>query len=76
MERKFSGVRLREHRLAIPMKAEQLALNIDRTVYTIHEYERDRALPGVNTVARLADSLGIAIDDLFIDVEEPSDAAA
>lgn len=65
MARTFSGRRLRETRLAAGLKPEQLALRIDRSVYSIHQYERGVMVPSAEVLGRLADTLGVAIDDLY-----------
>lgn len=73
--RKFSGQRLREHRLAAGLKPEQLALLIDRSVWTYFEYERGKTMPAVSTLGAIADQLGCSVDDLYVREAAVPDAA-
>lgn len=73
MPRSFSGQRLRHARLRAGLKPERLAMLVDRSVYTIHEYEWGRSLPSVPALAALSDVLGCPIDDFF---EAVNDAVA
>lgn len=75
MARMFSGRRLREVRTAAGLKPERLALLIDRSVYSIHQYERGTALPSVPVLGALADALGVAVDDLYEHQAVSADAA-
>jgi transcriptional regulator with XRE-family HTH domain len=65
LARMFSAQRLRDARIAAHFRPEQLALHIGRSVYSIHEYERGRSVPSVPVLVRLADTLGVSVDDLF-----------
>jgi transcriptional regulator with XRE-family HTH domain len=65
MSRQFSGTRLRAARIAAGLKPEQLALRIDRSVYSIHQYERDAVSPPAPVLGALAEAFGCTIDDLF-----------
>lgn len=76
MPRNFSGQRLRSARIAKDLKPEALALRVNRSVYSIHEYERGRALPSVPVLAALALVLDTSIDDLFATDEALAQAAA
>jgi transcriptional regulator with XRE-family HTH domain len=67
MARCFSASRLREARLAAGIRPELLAIRIDRSVYTIHEYERGRVSPTVSTLCSLAAALGCTLDYLFVE---------
>ncbi|MGX6607479.1 helix-turn-helix domain-containing protein [Micromonosporaceae bacterium Da 78-11] len=67
MARIFSGRRLRERRLAAGLKAEQLALGINRSVWTVHQYERGSACPSAPILGAIADELSCSIDDLYGD---------
>ena len=69
MIRCYSGQRLRELRIAAGHSPESLALNIGRSVYSIHEYERGRVQPPVSVLARIAAVLGGTLDDFLIDAE-------
>ncbi|MFE9003243.1 helix-turn-helix transcriptional regulator [Streptomyces sp. NPDC007875] len=71
--RRFSGHRLREARLAAELSPERLALQVERSVYSIHEYERGRVIPPIHVITRLAASVGCSLEDLL--TEEVSDAA-
>jgi transcriptional regulator with XRE-family HTH domain len=73
--RYFSGQQLRETRIAKGLKPEALALRVDRSVYSIHEYERGRAFPSVPVLGALAMVLGCSIDSLFTTDEALSRAA-
>jgi transcriptional regulator with XRE-family HTH domain len=66
----FSGMRLREARIAAGLRPEQLALHVGRSVYAIHEYERGRSVPSGNVIGALAVALDISIDDLFVAVTD------
>lgn len=66
MTRTFSGQRLREHRIAAGLKPEALAPRINRSVFTIHQYERGVALPSVPVLGALADVLNVSVDDFFV----------
>lgn len=76
MARTFSGARLRQARLAAGFKPEQLAVRIDRSVYSVHQYERGIAFPSAPVLGALADVLRCRIDDLYATpVEAVRDAA-
>lgn len=75
MARQFSGARLRAARLTAGLKAEQLAVGIDRSVYSVHQYERGVAAPSAPVLGALADVLGCRIDDLYAAEAVTSDAA-
>jgi transcriptional regulator with XRE-family HTH domain len=65
MSRQFSGRRLREARKSRGLPVERVALAVERTAYTINEYEAGRAAPSARTLGRLADVLRCRVDDLF-----------
>jgi transcriptional regulator with XRE-family HTH domain len=69
----FSGTALRRIRKDAGQKAEQLALAVDVSVYSIHQYERGTNYPTVPGVCRLADALGVPVGSLF-EAEETVDA--
>lgn len=73
MARCFSGQRLRDARSAAGLKPEQLAVKIDRSVYSIHEYERGRVTPPVDVLVRICVALGRRLDDFL---EEEAAGAA
>ena len=63
----FSGRALRTARQDCGLRAEQLALAVQRSVYSIHSYETARAVPSVPVLARLAGALGCPLEALFED---------
>ncbi|MFK0178577.1 helix-turn-helix transcriptional regulator [Streptomyces xanthochromogenes] len=65
MARHVSGRRLREARKSAGISAEQLAISVGRSAYSIHEYELGRVTPGVPILIAIADTLGRRIDDLL-----------
>lgn len=65
MSRQFSPSALRTARVAAGLSPERLALAIERSVYSIHEYERGRSLPSVPVLGALSVALGVRVDDLF-----------
>ena len=66
MERKRDiGLRIRAHRLERRLTQEQLAEQIDRSVETISNLERGISLPNEATLLRLAETLGIGLDELL-----------
>lgn len=74
--RQFSGRRCREARLAAGLKPEQLALCIDRSVYSVHQYERNSQVPSATVLAAIADTLNITMDSLLVDREAVADVVA
>jgi transcriptional regulator with XRE-family HTH domain len=76
MSLQFSGKLLRRARVAAGLKQDRLATLIDRTVFTIYEYERDRSTPTVAVLASLAMTLGVGVEEFFADVEADGDSAA
>ena len=75
MARSVSGRRLREARKSAGISAEQLAINVGRSAYSIHEYELGRVTPGTAVLIAIADTLGRPIDDLLDETEETANAA-
>lgn len=59
------GAALRELRIRRQLTQEQLAERAGLSYKFIGEIERGRGNPTVDTVARLAEALGVAIPDLF-----------
>lgn len=70
MARKFSGSRLRAQRVAAGLSPEQLALRIDRSVYSVHVYEQGRARPSVGVLGSLADCLDCPVDAFFAELAD------
>ncbi|MCZ2804337.1 helix-turn-helix transcriptional regulator [Modestobacter sp. VKM Ac-2983] len=67
MARCFDGQRLRDARLAADIRPEQLALAVERSVFTLHAYERGLVHPPVNVLAQLAGVLGRNVDDFLVE---------
>lgn len=65
MARSFSGRRLRDARVAAGIRPERLALTVDRSVYSIHEYENGRVVPPLVVAVQLAAALNCSVDDLL-----------
>jgi transcriptional regulator with XRE-family HTH domain len=67
--RRFSRRTLRELRVEAGITIEQVATDVDLSPYSVADYELGRRTPSVNGLILLAERFGIAIDDLFEDVE-------
>lgn len=67
MPRRFSGPRLRALRTARNLRREQVALALGRSAPTIAGYELGRVEPTAGVLGRLADVLGCAVDEMFVD---------
>jgi len=65
LTRCFDGQLLRDARVAAHVRPEQLALAVDRSVVTLHAYERGEVHPPVNVLAQIADELGGSVDDFL-----------
>jgi DNA-binding XRE family transcriptional regulator len=74
--REFSGQRLRKLRLTAGLKPEHIAIRIDRSTYSVREYELGRVTPSTEIVGKLADLFDCPVDDLFIATDAPMGAAA
>lgn len=61
----FSRQRLRQAREAAGLSQERLARRIDRSTFTVIDYERGRARPSLEVLPALALALGVAVDALF-----------
>ena len=59
-------------RVEADLSSERLALQTERSVYSIHEYERERVCPPLDVAARLASALGCTVDDLLEDDAVPA----
>jgi transcriptional regulator with XRE-family HTH domain len=73
MARCFSGRRLRDERVSAGLSPEHIAIAVQRSAYSVREYEWGRVTPSVTTLARIADLLDCPIDRFF---EEVADVAA
>jgi transcriptional regulator with XRE-family HTH domain len=76
MARIFSGPQLREHRLSAGLKPEHVAIAIDRSTYSVREYELGRVTPSTETLGKLADVFDCPVDAFFATAESPVGAAA
>lgn len=76
MARTFSGRRLRDARRAANLRPEQLALAVERSVFSVHSYECGRQQPPVDVLARIAEVLGRPVDDFLTDAPEGADHVA
>ncbi len=65
MSRTYSGTRTRAMRKAAGSRVEHVAIHLDRSVYTVLEYEHGRVIPPTTVLASLADLYGCSIDDFF-----------
>ena len=66
--RRYSPSRVRELREAAGMTVEQLADAMGMRVWTVVNYQyADRVTPPTRVLPRLADALGVTIDELFED---------
>ena len=72
MPRRFSGARCRQKRHDAGLRAETVAVAIDRSYHSVCEYEYGRVIPSLTTAIALADFFGCPLDDLL---EEVTDAA-
>lgn len=63
--RTFSGRRICEHRRRLDLRREHLGVALNRSALTIRAYEHGTVMPPADVVGRLADVLGVAVDDLF-----------
>jgi hypothetical protein len=72
MPRIFSGAHARQKRLDAGLRAEFVALMVDRSWYSIREYETGRVTPSTPILCALADLYGCAVDDFL---EEAVNAA-
>jgi transcriptional regulator with XRE-family HTH domain len=68
----FSGHALRAARKSAGLRPEQLAREVERSVYSIHGYEWGRVVPSVPVLARLAATLGCPIESFFCEERRPS----
>lgn len=72
--RKFSGQKVAEARKSLDLRREHLGVALNRSALTIRAYEHGTVMPPADVVGRLADVLGVAVDDLYeISTSEPDD---
>lgn len=67
---RFSPQRLRSVRCASGVKAERLALDLNRTAHTVSAWERGHATPSAAMVARIANVLRVSPGELFERVDQ------
>lgn len=65
---RFSGQRLLELRTAANIKRERLAVDVDRSFSSIVKWERGENTPTVADVGRIAEALGVGVEELFDDL--------
>jgi transcriptional regulator with XRE-family HTH domain len=65
MPRQFSGRALRQARINAGLSRMTLAAEVGRHVNSVANMERGSAVPRADTLARLADALGVTVDDLY-----------
>jgi transcriptional regulator with XRE-family HTH domain len=65
MSRRFQPHLLAQIRRETRWSREQLAAAINSSYWSVRDWERGRTAPSAATLARIADALGCAIDDLF-----------
>lgn len=68
----FTGPRIRELREAVNMTREELAVAASCSYSSVVLYEQDRRRPSTDIAERLAQALGVTVDDLL----KPSAIAA
>lgn len=66
--RQFSGTRMRAHRHAAGLRAEELALKLGRSASIVFSYEHGRVVPPTAQLPTIADTLGVDICALFAEV--------
>lgn len=59
------GIQIRELRKARGLTQDQLAALIDRSTEAVSNLERGVSLPGIDTLEKLGEALGIAVKDFF-----------
>lgn len=63
--KKQFGIRVKELRLRLGLSQEQLAEKIGKTVNSISNIERGSVAPKFETIAEIADILGVELSELF-----------
>jgi len=66
------GLRIRAARKTAGLTQEELADRLNRTTESISNLERGKSLPAVQSLAAIADQLGITLADLFVGIEAGS----
>lgn len=70
MPRVYSGTRARDMRKAGGSRVEHVAIHLNRSVYTVLEYEHGRVIPPTAVLAALADLYGCPIDAFFMEASD------
>jgi len=65
--RQFSGPRLRAERHRVGLSAEQVGVLVQRSSWTVYQYENGRAHPPLPVALALADLLGTPLERLLVD---------
>jgi transcriptional regulator with XRE-family HTH domain len=63
--KKRIGIQIRELRKAKGLTQDELAGMIDRSTEALSNLERGVSLPGIDTLERLSDKLGVQLKDFF-----------
>ncbi len=66
MNGSFSGPRLRAFRRIRRIDVDDFALRVGRSKWSIWSYEAGRAVPPLSVAFRIADELGVSVDDLMV----------
>lgn len=64
----FSGERLREACSDRDLTAQALAQRAECSVSAVYKWRTDRAIPGANELAAIAEALGVPLSDLYVRV--------
>jgi transcriptional regulator with XRE-family HTH domain len=67
---RISGQKVRERRYAKGLSTTRLAVLLDRSPYTINQWERDLIAPPTKVLGDLANVLGCSVSDFFVPVED------
>lgn len=71
-----AGGRVRTYREQLGISRERLAATCDVSVSTISRLELRDHVPGVSILSRIANTLGVTIDELLSDRDERNQRAA
>lgn len=64
--RRFSGDCLREARERAGLRREDVTVSARCGFSSLCSWEAGRTVPNANSLARVADAVGVALDDLFV----------
>ncbi|WP_432542324.1 hypothetical protein [Kineococcus sp. SYSU DK002] len=65
-EIRFAGKRCAELRRGMRMRREELAYRINRSNWSVIEYELERKQPPLAVAATIADVMGVPLDELLV----------